>query len=76
MQFYKLKPKAAMKLRVLLCKAIESLKCVQRRATKGEVWTSLKENSLENWDCLVWRRGGSEETLWHSVIPWKEVLQR
>jgi len=38
--------------------------------------TNLMENGWGNWDCLVWRRGGSGETLLLSTTAWKEAVVR
>jgi len=42
-----------------------------------KVWsTSLMRSSSGNWDCSVWRRGSSGETLSLSTTAWKEVVVR
>ena len=57
-------------------KHINVLERVQRRAIKlWRVWsTSLMGSGWENWDCSVWRTGGSGETLLISTAAWKEVI--
>ena len=59
-------------------KDIETLEHVQRRVMKPRrVWnTSRMGSSWENWDCSVWRRRGSADTLSLSTVPWKEVVVR
>ena len=46
-------------------KGIEAQEHVQRKATELRgVWsTNLIRNGWENWDCSIWRRGGSGEIL-------------
>ena len=40
------------------------------------VWsTNLRRSSWGSWDCLAWRRGGSETSL-HSTASWREVVMR
>jgi len=57
-------------------KDIVVLERVQRTATKlWRVWsTSLMGSGWGNWDCSVWRRGGSRETSSLSTTAWKKVI--
>jgi len=56
-------------------KDMEALQCVQRRTIElWGVWsTSPLGSGWGNWDCSVWRRGGSGENFLLCTALWKKV---
>jgi len=65
-------------LKCCYMKDIEALTYVQRRIMKlWRIWrTSLMGSGWGNWDCSIWTREGSRETLSLSTAAWKEVVER
>jgi len=61
-------------------KTLNMLKLSLNMSREGQwnwwgVWsTELMRSGWGSWDCLLWKRGGSEETSLHSTTSWREVV--